>query len=375
MHAFRSKAQVRLHRTLTAVVVTLSAAFTSQLEAENRVPLGVSITLTGGPSTYGKDILSGLQFANDEFFKGRYKLMVEDDGCSATQALGIARKFTTVHKARAVLGFACSTAILASAPVYEHAKVIAISAGAAAPEVGRSGEYIFRTFPNSDRGTDPLVRYIADHHKTAGVISELTNYAQAVAAGLAEIRAPQQVRFLRENFLPGTSDFRPILERLRTGAADALILNPQSEDRLILMVQQLHEMGWKVPLYGFIHPSSPTFLSAVKELAEGFVFVDTPSFQELGGPQGDELYRRFVKRYGAPHASEYAVLAAMMSLEAIDQAIASGRDPVEFLNSEKIRGTLFDFSFDQNGEIQEVGYKLKCIRDGKVQPLETEKPQ
>ncbi len=46
-----------------------------------------------------------------------------------------------------------------------------------------------------------------------------------------------------EEYNPGTSDFRPLLLRLKARGVDALILNTQSERGLLDLVKQLDQLG------------------------------------------------------------------------------------------------------------------------------------
>jgi branched-chain amino acid transport system substrate-binding protein len=63
----------------------------------------------------------------------RYQLIIEDDHCAGRDAASIAQKFVSLDKVNYVLGPTCRSAVLSSAPIYEQAKIVAISPLAAAP--------------------------------------------------------------------------------------------------------------------------------------------------------------------------------------------------------------------------------------------------
>ncbi len=342
----------------------------SYLFAEERIRVGVSVPITGGATPYGTDILNGIQFANRILFKDKYDLVIENDECSAKDALNVARKLISLDRVNYVLGFGCSSAVLSAAPLYEKNKVVAIAAGTTAPEISNAGKYIFRTMPSSDSGASLLYDWIVSRHKKLGVISEQTDYAQGVLQGLLKAqKTNRSTEIIESNYLPSEIDFRSILLQLKGKDVDGIMLNPQSEEKLIIMVRQLHELGLKLPVYGFIYPSSPTFLSSVGNLAHGIIFADTPSPLDIKNHNFNSIINQFRRDYGEVKSSEFYVLTSILSFQALDQAINSGADVQEHLSKNSFSGINGEFSFDENGDLKGFGFILKTIRYGKVEQL------
>lgn len=356
---------------LVAVLLPLSllGCFLNSIAEDHKIKIGVSVPLRGGAAAYGSDILNGLRFANEELLESRYDLLVEDDNCAAKDAVSVAQKFSSVSKLKYVLGLACSGCVLAAAPVFEKGKIVAISSGAAAPEVSNAGEYIFRTYPSSDAGAELLQKFLASKHGKIGIVSEETDYAQGVLKGLMKSNEGGSLKIVSISYLPSEMDFRTIIERLRAEGVEGVVLNPQSEDRLILLVRQIRESGLNANLYGFIYPSSPAFLSALGPQAEGIIFPDAPSLTEAIGSAGREILGKFTAKYGAPKSAEFYVLSSILAFQALDQSINAGGDARDNLASKEFEGIVGKFKFDPNGDIEKFGYVMKVIRGGKAERM------
>lgn len=116
--------------------------------AEPPQSIGVSLPLSGDGANEGRDLKNLLIFANDKLAGGRYRLRFEDDRCNDRDAVSVAQKLVSLDRVHYALGFACSGAVLAAAPVYEKGHVLTIAVATGAPAIAEAGDYIFRTMPN-----------------------------------------------------------------------------------------------------------------------------------------------------------------------------------------------------------------------------------
>jgi len=338
--------------------------------SEEKITIGISLPLTGSAATYGTDIKNGLLFANEELGQSRYRFIIEDDECQGRQAASIAQKFAHVDKVPYALGFACSGVTLSAAPIYNKSEIIIISAGASAPEVSNTGEFIFRTFPNDLYASELLFNYIAQQHNIFGTLTEEADYPQGMTNSLLAQNSDGKLQIHSENFLPGTTDFRTTLLRLRSLNIEGLFINPQSESELIAIVRQLRELNWNIPLYGNYYPSSPAFLSAVGQLAEGMIFSDLPLLDSFLSESGHEIYQRFLAQYGPPNSGDFYFLTAYASFFALHKAINSGENVREYLLKTTFDSPIGTFSFDENGDVVGIQQILKVIRNGEPAALQ-----
>lgn len=330
-----------------------------------RIKIGVSTALTGGAANNGQDIRDVMLFANERIAKNRYELVVEDDKCSGKEAAGIAHKFAHVDKVAAVIGFACSGAALAAAPVYEQAKIPVIVTCGSAPGVPKSGEYIFRTTVDDAQSAKALYTYAQARHKTVGILSEDTEYAQRLRDAFVQENSGGKLRLVLDSYPPGTYDFKSVLMRMRGARPEALFLNPQSEDTLAIMVRQLSELNWPLPLYGAYWPASPAFLSAVQTHADGIIFSDTPDLANVLTEEGNSVYADYRKQYGPMRSTEAVFITTYEAFRAVDQALKSGKDPRQYLQETSFQGLFGPFRFDENREIVGLSISLKKIVNGK----------
>jgi branched-chain amino acid transport system substrate-binding protein len=331
-----------------------------------RIKIGVSTALTGGAANNGQDIRDVVLYAGDKIAHGKYELLFEDDKCSGKEAVSVAHKFAHFDKVAAVIGFACSGAALAAAPIYEQAQIPVIVTCGSAPGIAKSGKYIFRTTADDAQSAKTLYAYAQSRHKTLGILSEETEYAQRMRSGFAEANAVNKLRLVMESYPPGTYDFKSIFVRMRAANPDGLFLNPQSEDSLGVMVKQLGELNWSLPLYGAYWPASPSFLDAVKEKANGIIFVDTPALDHILTKEGKTIFADYTKKYGQMRSTESVFATTYEAFRVIHEAIESGKDKKDYLERTIFQGVFGPYRFDEDGEIEGLSISLKEIIDGKV---------
>ena len=262
-----------------------------ELAWAERIKIGVSTALTGSAATYGQDIKKALLFANEVLGKGRFELIIEDDQCDGKYAVTAAQKFAHIDKVQYVLGLACSGALLASAPVYERAKIVTFGVTTSSADITNAGEYIFRTWPSDAEATKLLYDHILTKHRYLGILTEETAYAQSFKRWFLSANQGHKLRVEDEGYLPDVTDFRPTLLKLRGKGVDGLLLLPQAERALVQMVKQIREMGWNVPIYSNFFPGSPSFLDAVGTQGDEIVYADIPVLSDLATEKGKRLFR------------------------------------------------------------------------------------
>lgn len=151
--------------------IILAFSFVTITFAEPKIKIGVSTVLSGDAATYGIDMQNAILFANEKFGDGRYELIIEDDKCDPKTAVSIAQKFANLDKVDFVLGYVCSGAMLAAAPILERAKIPTIVGGASAAAIADTGEYIFRTAPSDRLLAIKIAGYIAAKHASVALLS------------------------------------------------------------------------------------------------------------------------------------------------------------------------------------------------------------
>ncbi len=330
-----------------------------------RIKIGISSPLTGGASSYGMDIKNSIEFANDKVAGGKYQLIFEDDRCNGRDAATVAHKLTEIDHVRYVSGFGCSGALLGAAPIYERAQTIVVGVAPSSPKISQAGDYIFRVCPSDKIGAKILFETVASRVKKLGILSEETDFPQNFAQAFSEYNEPKTIEIVSENYLPGTTDFRSVLLKLRGHSVEAILLNTQAEGSLAIIVKQLAEIGWNLPRYAIYWPSAPTFLKAVGSAAEGIIFVDTPGNESILDPQGQRLFQEFTAKYGELNSGDWHFYLSIAAIQVLDQAISSGKDVLTSLNHDRFDTITGQISFDANGDVVGIRHVMKMIRNGK----------
>lgn len=334
-----------------------------------RIKIGVSASLSGDGIAYGTDVKNGALFANEKFGRGRLELIIEDDRCNGKGAVSSAHRLVNISQVKYVIGYACSGALLAAAPIYERSQVVVMGTATSAAAITHAGKYIFRTWPSDLESSKVLHPLILPRHKRLGILSEETDFSQGILNALIEENKGHPLVIKNENFLPMTSDFRPLLLKLSAAKVDGILLNPQSEAALILLYRQILEMGLKLPIYANYNGGSPDFLATFREKADGLIFFDAPFVKQLANPNGAQLMTEFIEKYGEAKSSPLYVLTTIAGFAALSEAIFSGEDVVNYLYNHSFSSVIDNLSFDQNGDPKGISLVLKIIKGGKVNPL------
>lgn len=331
--------------------------------ADEPIPVGLSVPLTGPAATYGSDVERVIRFADEKLGAGRFRFIVEDDHCDPKTAVTIAQKFIAIDKVRFVIGIPCSGTVLASAPLYEKAKVVVISALAGAPNVRKAGEYIFSTRPNDDSGIELLARHISKKQKALAVLVEQTDWAVSVGAQLVKNGEENGLFVLREEFPGADPELKPLLLRFKAANLNAVCIIAQTETSLAIAVKQIKESGWNPKIYSLLFPASATFLKLAGTNAEGIEFAVLPTPEELS-PTALSQYREFIEKKGPLSGIPYIFWTAYEAFNSLQQA-ARSPDVKGALESNTFNGIIGAYRFDHDGIIIGPDFVISEIRNGK----------
>ena len=352
--------------TLASALFAIPNTGTAQdpVAAKEKIKIGVAVPLTGAAAAYGEDIKNALLFANSKL-NSKYELIVEDDQCLDKEAVAVAHKLTAIDKVKYVLGFGCSGTVLAAAPVYVSAKVIAIASGTGAPKITFAGDYIFRTKPSLNIAAGLLSKDMAAKFHKVGIITEETAYCQGLTDAVVKM-APPGLEIINENFLSQTDDFRALLLKMKAKGVEALFMNPQGEPGLVSMFKQFKAMNWDIQVYGTFQPGSPAFLTQFGKSADGIVYADLAFNEDMLNTAGLKMFGEFQKEYGKVKSADHYAALSFVSFATLDEALASGKDVKDYLYSHTFTNVADGYSFDQNGDItsDKITYVLKTIKNG-----------
>lgn len=333
--------------------------------AETKIKVGISTALSGDAATYGLDVVNAIKFANDKLGEGKYELIIEDDKCEPKTSALIAQKFSTIDRVDFVIGYACSGAMLAAAPILERAKIPTIVTCASADTIADAGDYVFRTFP-SDRGVAITIgNRIISKENSLGIISDQTEYAQGIKNNLLDAIKGSALKIVTEDQTPGSLDYRSLIVKLRSAGVGSIFLNSQTEAGGVAMIKQTRELGWNAPIYSVYWPSSPSFLELAGSLANGIEFADSPTLDNLLLHENLSMIPVYVQKYGNMRSIEAVFASSYEAFRIMHESLKSGEDVRSYISKTKFDGIFGKYSFDSRGEIDGFGFVLKKIVEGK----------
>lgn len=348
--------------------------------AEDIITLGFIAPLTGEAANFGSDGRRAVEMAVEDIHSsnmlpGKKLAVVYEDGhCSGKESSIAASKLVRVDHVQAIIHAGCSSEALGAAQVVEHAKVILIASASESADLTYSGDYVFRISPNVRMGGTDLADWTReDGIRTIALLSENSDYAISLRDIVASRLKEHGISIIEDvTYDPGLNDFRTILMKLRARMPGAIFVNPQTGLKGGLIIKQLRELNWSLPIYGNYAFNLLDTANAAGGFAvlEGIKFIDYPV---VNSPRGEELLKRFQSRFG-PAQSDYNVAATYDALLMLASAIKE-----KGYNASAIRdywyalpqfeGAAFTYKFDQYGDAQGVHYSRKIIKDAKVTVL------
>ncbi|MFA5001298.1 MAG: ABC transporter substrate-binding protein [Candidatus Paceibacterota bacterium] len=239
------------------------------------IKIGFIGPITGDGAVYGVPLNQIAQLAVDEINQkggigGKLMEIIFEDGkCSGQDGATAAQKLINVDKVK-VITTLCSNESLAALPIAEAAKVAIISPGANSMELSGKSPFFFRIYPTvtAEGLVFANLAYGQDKRKVA-FISEQDDFTQGVYKAFTTNFTRLGGKVIKEEFLPGTRDFKTPLTKLKKQNPDVLFINPLNPNTGNIILKQIKEMGWKIQLIINDPMTGEPFLADNKDLLEG----------------------------------------------------------------------------------------------------------
>jgi len=314
-----------------ALLATLLIA--SPTLADDKIKIGLSTALTGDGATWGTDLRNALLFANKELTNEKYQIIIEDDHCTGKDAVAVAHKLISVDHVKYVFGN-CSATVKSALPVYDRANVLVFAPIATSPTLSNGFTNIFRSAPSDESNAALLLDHIKARYSSVGVLTEEDDYAQDLTRAFVRNAADGKLAIYTESYLPENTDLRSVLLRLKEKKIEALFLNSNSERSFATILKHIKQLkcGWQI--YASYFPGSPTLRKLITDdEAEGIIFTDFPSFDDVLRADGKKLVQKFQSQYGAMNSWDITLVTTIEALRALDEALNSGTDIKKYLHS------------------------------------------
>jgi branched-chain amino acid transport system substrate-binding protein len=362
-----------LTRAALAAVLSLSAS-----QAFAQIKIGALYPFSGALALLGDESFRGLEIAIEERnaaggLKGQKLEIVKGDAVEPNQAVGEARRLTSVDKVPVIFGTYSSSLSIAATQVAELAGVPYFELGAISDPITERGfKNVYRTNPTARDFASRMVDAIGEAIAPAlgvdakslkvAIIHEDSLYGQTVA-GYQAARAKEKGVNLVET-LPYSAksvDLTPVILRLKSANVD-VVLQTSYQNDTVLFFRQMKEQGFKPKAMigaGGGYSLRDTMLAIGAENMEGALNVDFTQFRTnpKAAPGVDSFVKKYQAKYGTPPRSGHSLANYMGALVFLD-AMAGAPD----LKAASIRAAVMKVDVPVGGTA--TGWGVKFAESG-----------
>ena len=288
---------VRVLLLLAGLIVSTAA------QAAEPVRIGITTILSGPTADRGQSEQYGAQLALNRInaaggVLGRpVEIYYADNACKPAIGVPATKRLIEEEHVPVVIGALCTPVTHAIMPMMAEAKVpLVIATSAGQDFVDASGptgnDYAFKTIPSEVDIARGLMRWLKGKNVTSvAIVAATGGFPQANAVAFAKAAQDAGMKVTaQETIAEGTTDFAPLLEKLKASAPDQVvtILGPFTAG----FFKAYEASGWKVPLTGRVDFAaalaavSPQFREsgALSDMTGIAVFTpaqDTPGIKEF----------------------------------------------------------------------------------------------
>jgi branched-chain amino acid transport system substrate-binding protein len=356
-----------------ALAAGLALSATNAL-AQQTVKVGALYPFSGGLALLGDESYRGLELAIEERnaaggLNGKQLQIIKGDAVDPNQAVGEARRLTSVEKVPVIFGTYSSSLSIAATQVAELAGVPYFEMGAISDPITERGfKNVYRSNPTArifaNTMVDAVVTAIAPSLNVdfkalkVAIIHEDSLYGQTVA-GFQTARAKEKGVNVVET-LPYSAksvDLTPVILRLKSAGVD-VVLQTSYQNDTVLFFRQMKEQGLKLKAAigaGGGYSLRDTMEAVGAANIEGALNVDFTQYRTnpKAAPGIEEFVKRYQAKYGMAPRSGHS-LANYMGAQAFLAAMASAKD----LSGPAIREAVMKLEIAKGATPTGWGFKL-----------------
>jgi branched-chain amino acid transport system substrate-binding protein len=343
---------------------------------EGVIKIGAILPLSGSNATYGNEIKNAIELAIEEVNNSdginsrKLELIYEDDQADPKVGTNAMQKLVNIDKVPIVLGSWVSGVVVSSAPIAEQNKVI-VMAEAIAPAITNIGDYIFRIQPSAGFYSEKLMEVVISKLNLKKISIIYINNEFGVALRDTVKSAAQRLGgqiVAEESYMPGDSDFKTQLTKIKSVNPDALFIGGYQEQ--INIIKQANELGLKTQFLAGPPFESQTTIKGLGILAEGVIYPYHFA-KESANPQTISYMDAYKKKFGVEtggfaslmYDAVHIIANAMKKCEVNTDCIKT-----ELYNT-NYNGVSGNITFDKNGD-PIIPIVIKTVKNGQFVPYE-----
>lgn len=369
---FRSKRLV--------LVLALSMLFAgSALAAQDTIKIGVPGAHSGNLAGYGMGTLNACKIIAEKVNAAggvaggkKIEIVAQDEQCKPELASNVASKLIS-DNIKIVVGHICTGATRAALPLYTEAKVVSISPSATAPDLTTSGAnpYFFRTIATDDDQARIAVHCLEDvvKVKKVAILHDKGEYGKGFADFVREFltKNGNVEVVLFEGITTGASDFSPIIQKVRSSKAEAVVFGGYDPDAAKI-VSQMQRRRMDIP---FVGPDGVRVESYIRLAGAAAANTYASGTRDLSNnPLYQVATEDHMKMFGTPPPAQFYMQGYAAMLAAVNAIDKAGGDHdinkiIEVLHTDYVDTPLGKIRFGAKGDAEGVGFALFKVEDGK----------
>jgi branched-chain amino acid transport system substrate-binding protein len=350
-----------------------SSVWAEPWHAEAVAPLriGAVFPFTGKQARQGELARAGIQLALGDLAESfKPEIFYEDSQSGTKEAVAAFSKLQSLNQVEVVLTMG-SPAAMALLPLANRAHVV-LMAMVVVPSYSVADDYGFRLMGTAQGFGRRIAELLHETGKQrVALISVEDDYGAGNVATLGKELEKAGLLVGRESYLPGTSDFRPQLLKLKAVNPDAVVLASWAIEAGVLL-RQAREVRLASSL--FVCPSAcdnPDLITSAGDAADTTVVVASASRttlerQRLLNDRFNETPTSVVLRF---YDALILLQEAMKSCAGEDLRTSCLKTALGAIRD--LPGSSYPLSFDQNGDLIDR-YDLKMIRNAKFVPAKVD---
>ncbi len=387
---------MKIKKTLGALALALVGA-ASAIGAANAQDLkfGALYPFSGGLALLGDESYRGFELAVEKRnaeggLLGKKIQIVKGDAVDATQAVGTARKLTSVENVQAIFGSYASPISFAATQVSELAGVPYFELGAISDPITERGyKYVFRSNPTAKsfalRTVDVINEVIAPglnvkpQDLRIAIIHEDALYGTTVAKYQTEAAKKAGLNIVETlPYAAKAVDLSSLILRLK-GAKVDVVLQTSYQNDTVLFFRQIKEGGFQPKAVigaGGGYSTQDTINAAGPENMHGVFDIDFTQFitNDAGAPGIKSFVEAYKKKYGTDPRSGHSLAnftGANIFFDAIGRAGSMDKDKIRaaVLATDVAVGTTpsgWGAKFDETGQNERALPFVMQWLDGKL---------
>lgn len=349
--------------------------------SKSNIKIGILFPMTGDAGEYGVKGRKAIELAVEEINNSggingqNVEAIFEDSKADPSTGVTAIQKLISVDKVSAVVGDIVSSVSIPAAAVAEKNKVIMIAPTSSSPAITQAGAFIYRVWPS-----DLLEGYAAGNYakqkgfKKAVVLHLNNDYGTQIAdIFIKNFETETQKVLGSEAYDPKSTDFRPMLTKIKTLNPDVIYIAGYYEDSGEIL-KEAKQLGLNVQFIGATAIEDKKFIEIAGASAEGIVYPLATGFDAASQ---DTTTKKFVDDFKKKFAYEpswvesHCYDAFMLIVNAMKKTgNTDGESIRQYLDSMgSYTGVTGEIKFDANGDVQKP-IVYKTVKDGKFIPLQ-----